>query len=162
MNNKKFKNTSIWYLKEKEDNKPIATLELYIHPYGPSVRSVIINDEFRLPERIKKIIKLANVDMSSAAYKNDNSSLKQIFQAFLNERIPNRKDSNETDQWVMKQLGLRKDALQIGRLTPYCGFIAIKNYFQSEDDDYWIKPEKKQTYYFGYTERGFVNIYEIE
>lgn len=148
----KINDTALWFLKELGNNNPIVTLKLYIHPYGPSVLTAQINDEERLPENVKELIK----------HINEALTLEDIFQTFLNERIPKKRDCDETDRWIIEELELRKAALQIGRLTKYSGFVSALNNFKTENDNYYLSPECKQYYYFGYTEPGFINLYEIE
>lgn len=145
------KNTSTWILKEDGNDNSIATLELFIYPYGTIVESVVINDENKLPKRI------------NAALKNvtDNISAEDVFQAFLNERKPNKKECEETDLWIMEQLELTKEALQRGRLTNFCGFISVINYFRSNKDNFYLCPTKQLLFYWGFIEKGFIKLYEI-
>lgn len=143
--------TSIWVLKEKGNTNPISHMELKITPYGAAVCKVLVDDVTRLPISIKNILRETNSSFS----------LEEIFQMFLNERIPLKKDCDETDIWIVQQLDLEKDALRTGRLTRYCGFVAIINYFQTNEDDYYVSPIKKQTYFWGFIEKGFSKLYEI-
>lgn len=145
----KIDNTSTWQLKEKGNNNPIATLKLCVYPYGVSVRHAVVNDKSRLPDSIAKVLDL-------------NVSLEHIFQLFLNDRVPVRKDSYETDKWVMEQLELEKEALSAGRLTNYCGFIGVVNRFQTEKDNYIVSPVETQLYYWGFIAKGFSKLYKIE
>lgn len=147
----KIKDTSTWILKEEEDNNTIATLELFIYPYGAIVKSVVINDEDKLPKKIKDALKNAT----------GNITTKDIFQTFLDERKPDKKECEETDLWIMKQLELTKEALQRGRLTNFCGFISVINYFRSNKDSFYLCPTKQLLFYWGFIEKGFIKLYEI-
>lgn len=147
----KIKDISTWILKEKEDNNTIATLELFIYPYGAIVKSVVINDENKLPKRIKDALKNAT----------DNISVEDVFQTFLDERKPDKKECEKTDLWVIEQLELTKEALQRGRLTNSCGFISVINYFRSNKDKFYLCPTKQLLFYWGLIEKGFIKLYEI-
>lgn len=143
--------TSTWVLKEKGNTNPISHMELKITPYGAAVHSILVDDEVRLPANIKNALQETNNFIN----------LEELFQIFLNERIPLKKDCDETDAWIVKQLDLEKDALRTGRLTRYCGFVAVINYFQTNEDNYYVSPIKKQTYFWGFVEKGFSKLYEI-
>ena len=147
----KIKDTSTCILKEKDDNNTIATLELFIYPYGAIIKSVMINDENKLPKRIKDALKNATDDISA----------EDVFQTFLDERKPDKKECEKADLWVMEQLELTKEALQRGRLTNFCGFISIINYFRSNKDKFYLCPTKQLLFYWGFIEKGFIKLYEI-
>lgn len=147
----KVKGTSIWQLKKAKDNVPIATLELSISPYGAYVVSAKINCTEKLPENVKATLPLLSKDFT----------LEQVFQLFLAERAPKKRECEETDLWIAKQLELESDALNVGRLTGYCGFIGVISYFKTNKDDYYVTPVKKQLYYWGFMMRGFTKLYEI-
>lgn len=147
----KIKDTSTWILKEKGDDNTIATLELFIYPYGAIVKSVVINDEDKLPKRIKDALKNAT----------GNITTEDILQAFLDERKPAKKEYEKTDLWIMKQLELTKEALQRGRLTNFCGFISVINYFRSNKDNFYLCPTNQLLFYWGFIEKGFIKLYEI-